>query len=145
MDDKKARYAVNVGLYKFAPLLLTSIVFCSFRSWRSVVEELRQICRFVVESSWRLLQELGLLGLEGHEEITAHLVTQPARGHARGDLEQVGYYPLVQAAHAFLCDDDAHGVEDALVLVPHTRHGVDLEAAAQHITMLCQYGIVTRQ
>lgn len=83
-----------------------------------------------------------ILGVEIHDEVPGHLETQPRAGHRRRDLEQVRTDAFVQALETFLGDDDADGVEDALVLVAHARHGVDLEAAAEDVARFAGQSIM---
>ena len=89
----------------------------------------RRVSLLIVTLAARTLpRRLGSL-LETNQEISAQLETQPRRGHAGRHLEQVWDNALVEAFDAFLGDDDTDGVRDGLVLVTHSRHGVDLEPA----------------
>jgi hypothetical protein len=82
---------------------------------------------------------LVLLRSKAHEVISCHLEAEPRASHGRSDLEQVWADTLVQTTNAFLRGDHADGVEDALVLVAHAGHCVDLEAAAEDVaTIWCQ-------
>lgn len=74
------------------------------------------------------------LWFQASQEVACHFETQPAGGHAGGDLEQVGYNALVEASDAFLANNDSDSVEDALVLVSHAGHGVDLETSSKDVT-----------
>lgn len=77
-----------------------------------------------------------LLWADAHKEIAGHLETEPTCGHAGCDFQQVGRNALVQALHAFLGNDLGQGVGDRLVFVSHSRHGVDLKASSENITVI---------
>lgn len=72
---------------------------------------------------------------ETEEIVSRHLEAEPRTGHRRRDLKQVRADAFVQSSDAFLCGDDANGVKDALILVAHTGHGIDLKAATENITV----------
>lgn len=74
-----------------------------------------------------------IIGVESLKVVSGQLEAEERAGHRWGDLEQVRADALVQALEAFLRYDHADGVEDALILIAHARHGVDLEAAAEDI------------
>jgi hypothetical protein len=69
------------------------------------------------------------------EVIPRHFEAQPRGGHRGRDLEQIWADAFVHASNTLLGRDDANGVEDALVLVSHAGHGVDLESSAENVTV----------
>ena len=75
-----------------------------------------------------------LFGSEADREIPGRLEGQPAARHARRNLEQIRYDTFVQSSRALMLHDRLERVTYALVLVAHSRHGVDLEATSEHIT-----------
>lgn len=83
----------------------------------------------VIFALHRLLQERLLLDLQADEEIAANLEAEPAGRHTRCDLEEVGDDALVQAPDTFLSENNTDCIGEALVLVAHPRHGVDLESS----------------
>jgi hypothetical protein len=75
------------------------------------------------------------LGPEAEEVVSRHLEAEPGASHRRSDLEEIRGDAFVETANAFLGCDHADGVENTLVLVAHAGHGVNLEAAAEDVTV----------
>ena len=72
-----------------------------------------------------------------HQQVPRHLETEPTARHAWCHLEEVGHNPLVEAAEAFGLDNLLDRVTDSCVLVAHSAHGVDLEAATKDVEGVC--------
>lgn len=68
------------------------------------------------------------------EEIPCQLETEPAAGHAGGNLQEIGADSLEETSQPFLSHDHSHSIPDRGVFVSYPGHGVDLEASPQHIT-----------
>lgn len=79
--------------------------------------------------------EILRLRSKGEKEIPGHFETEPAACHARGHFQKVGYDAFVHASDAFLGDDHTDRIKNTFVLVSYPRHGIDLKAAAKHITI----------
>lgn len=106
-------------------------------------EALIEIC--CRDSSFVIRSQDPLFGGQGHEEVARHLEAQPARRHAGGNLQQVGYYALVKSLDSLLSNDLGHGITDRLVFVAQAVHGVDLKSSAQDVTGFRVSSRVVRQ
>ena len=68
------------------------------------------------------------------DEFFHEFVSEPAAGHAGHDFQKIGGNAFIEAPHAFGLEDDFDGVKYAIVLVTHSRHGVDLEPSPKDVT-----------
>lgn len=82
-------------------------------------------------------RRLLLVRSHAHQKIPRHLKTQPRTRHTRGDFEQIRRNALVQTPETLLGEDRLQRVCDALVLVAHTTHRVDLEPPPQDVERVC--------
>lgn len=77
------------------------------------------------------------------KQIACQLKAEPTAGHAGRDFQEVWYDAFVQASHTFFCHDDPDGVPDGFILIPHSRHRVDLEPASENVAAIDEHdGVV---
>lgn len=53
-----------------------------------------------------------IVWVKAKQVIPSQFKTEPTAGHARCDLEQVGYDPFVQTEYPFLCYDGTNCMAD---------------------------------
>lgn len=76
-----------------------------------------------------------LMVVHTYQEVTCRLEAIPTGRHAGSDFQEVRNEAFVETEEALLAYNGRDCTPDRAVLITHSRHRVDLEAATKHVTI----------